>query len=80
MPDCERLQQLHINYDTTNDYQNGRQVSLQTKQGQSRINKNLKLNLQSSNKIKQETDYFIAGPDKAANIAASVENKTEIAQ
>ena len=38
----------------------------------------LKINPQSSNKIKQEVSYFIAGPDKEAVILASTKMLWEL--
>ena len=39
-----------------------------------KTNKTTKCNLQSGKEINQEVDYFIAGPDKEADMIASVKN------
>ena len=67
----KRLQLINIICDTTNTDQHRTQINEHTKQDKPKTNKNSKINLQSSNKIHQEVEYFIAGPDMEADTMAS---------
>ena len=69
--DCERLQLLSTYYYTTNIDQHGGKINEHTKQDKSKTNKNLKINLESGNKITQEVAYFIVGPDKRADMEST---------
>ena len=71
IPDCERLQLLSINLQTTNDQQMGIQINEQTKQVKSNPCNSSKNNLHTNNSIKQETDYIIAGPSMQGDGVAS---------
>ena len=66
IPDCERLQLLRINSQTMKKW---REVKEQTKQDDSKINNDFKINQKLNHNM--EIGYFIAGPETEADMVVS---------
>ena len=78
MPDCERLELLNINCDTTEADQNKGQVNKQSKEDKSKTKNNFKINLKLDSKNNKEMDNFLKRLEKETDRVASAKITKEL--